>query len=153
MEKAYHIRWYWRVWFAVPLIWTIAISILTALNGIQYLLFPIPAFLLLFGTIYLFMTNFSIRFLEEDLVVVTRFVRRRIPYSSITRLRLVDRKVWVVDATQLLVEYDKPDGRSARFYLEVKLFGPETIWAIVETIISKNTTLHHDRHFFRYMAS
>lgn len=153
MMKAYHIRWYWRVWFAVPLVWTLSISILAALNNTQYLLFPIPAFLLVFSAIYLFMTNFSIRFLEADLVVVTRFVRRRIPYSSITRLRLVDRKVWVVDATQLLVEYEKPDGRSARFYLEVNLFGPETIWAIVETMTSRNSTLRHDRHTFRHMAS
>lgn len=147
-RKEYFIKWYLRIWYALPLFWICILSFIVIKDAPEFVYFPIPLFFTIFGFIYFNMTNKKITMYDEQMVIIKGIKKYSILFDKIIELDK-DVKPWLKGSPLfLIIKYTTVRNKVKSVFIETHEFGNDNILSIVSFIIGKNKSLSRFKNRF-----
>ena len=136
-EIKYSIKLFLRIWYALPLLGVVALSVFVGMKEPDMLLFPFSLFYLIFGFIYFMLAHKKIIITDEAITVISGLKKNFIPYNRIENMDYRERK-WVRGSpTYYVVKYADHKDISKFVYMNPMEYSKQNMKAIIQLVVEK----------------
>lgn len=133
-ETKYSIKFFFRIWYAFPLLWVIVLSVIVGMKEPNYLVFPFSLFYLIFGFIYFLLARKKIIVTDEFITVISGVRKYVIPNNRIMGWDYRIKEFQGGSPTYFVIKYADHKDKSKLVYINPTEYGKQNMESIIQLV-------------------